>query len=66
VEADLLKSLFAEQMAALAEESDVVTLTEGIRRLADHGAHSPMVSARRTHAEGPLDPSYSPLRCPGR
>ena len=35
VEVDLPTSLFAEQMAALAAETEVVTLTEGIRRLAD-------------------------------
>jgi peptidoglycan/xylan/chitin deacetylase (PgdA/CDA1 family) len=44
VEVDLPTSLFAEQMAALAAETEVVTLTEGIRRLADDRTGAPMVA----------------------
>jgi peptidoglycan/xylan/chitin deacetylase (PgdA/CDA1 family) len=44
VEVDLPTSLFTEQIGALASETDVVTLSEGIRRLAADEHRSPMVA----------------------
>ena len=44
VEVDLPRSLFTEQMAFLATETTVVTLTDGLARLADADApREPMV-----------------------
>jgi peptidoglycan/xylan/chitin deacetylase (PgdA/CDA1 family) len=44
VEVDLPTTLFAEQIGALARETDVVTLSEGIRRLAADEHRSPLVA----------------------
>jgi peptidoglycan/xylan/chitin deacetylase (PgdA/CDA1 family) len=54
VEVDLPTSRFAEQMAYLAAEAEVVTLTEGLRRLADpDAARRPLVSV--TFDDGTAD-----------
>jgi peptidoglycan/xylan/chitin deacetylase (PgdA/CDA1 family) len=53
VEVDLPTSLFAEQMAYLAAEADVVTLSEGIGRLAGGAAPTPMVAV--TFDDGTAD-----------
>jgi peptidoglycan/xylan/chitin deacetylase (PgdA/CDA1 family) len=53
VEVDLPVSLFAEQLAALVAETEVVTLTEGLRRLAEDGAHRPLVAV--TFDDGTAD-----------
>ncbi len=53
VEVDLPTSLFAEQMAALAAETEVVTLTEGLRRLAEGDDRSPLVAV--TFDDGTAD-----------
>jgi peptidoglycan/xylan/chitin deacetylase (PgdA/CDA1 family) len=53
VEVDLPTSLFAEQMAALTAETELVTLTDGIQRLADASSPSPMVAV--TFDDGTAD-----------
>jgi peptidoglycan/xylan/chitin deacetylase (PgdA/CDA1 family) len=53
VEVDLPTSLFAEQMAALSAEAHVVTLTEGLRRVADRGQETPLVAV--TFDDGTAD-----------
>jgi peptidoglycan/xylan/chitin deacetylase (PgdA/CDA1 family) len=53
VEVDLPTSLFAEQMAALAAETELVTLTDGIRRLAEDGSPSRLVAV--TFDDGTAD-----------
>jgi peptidoglycan/xylan/chitin deacetylase (PgdA/CDA1 family) len=53
VEVDLPTSLFAEQMAHLAAETDVVTLGEGLARLAAGGERTPMVAV--TFDDGTAD-----------
>jgi peptidoglycan/xylan/chitin deacetylase (PgdA/CDA1 family) len=53
VEVDLPTSLFAEQMATLVAETDLVSLTDGIQRLADGSSRSPMVAV--TFDDGTAD-----------
>jgi peptidoglycan/xylan/chitin deacetylase (PgdA/CDA1 family) len=53
VEVDLPTALFAEQMAALAQDAEVVTLTEGLVRLEDPAGSAPMVAV--TFDDGTAD-----------
>jgi peptidoglycan/xylan/chitin deacetylase (PgdA/CDA1 family) len=53
VEVDLPTPLFAEQLAYLAAETDVVTLSEGLQRLATGADHRPMVAV--TFDDGTAD-----------
>jgi peptidoglycan/xylan/chitin deacetylase (PgdA/CDA1 family) len=53
VEVDLPTEVFAEQMASLSAEADVVTVTEGLRRLANGSGSSPMVAV--TFDDGTAD-----------
>src|SRR4051794_8434682 len=53
VEVDLPTSLFVEQMAHLAAETEVVRLTDGLRRLSDGGGREPMVAV--TFDDGTAD-----------
>jgi peptidoglycan/xylan/chitin deacetylase (PgdA/CDA1 family) len=53
VEVDLPTPLFAEQMAYVAQETDLVTLTEGLRRLSSATDARPMVAV--TFDDGTAD-----------